>query len=148
MLETHKQRLQSHNLSITAARLAVLWAVETCPHSDAETIWKQACKKAASLSKQSVYDNLHVLTEKGIIRMIQPMGHTAKYEPQKGDNHHHLVCRSCGKTTDVPCAAAKAPCIHLKHDHGFALDEAEVIFWGTCPTCQKTKTHKGATKHG
>ncbi len=128
--------LQKHNLSVTAARLAILWAVRQHPHSDADMILKQARQKAGSLSKQAVYDNLHALTQKGIIRSIQPMGHSARYEPNEDDNHHHIVCRSCGHTADIHCEMGKAPCLDPSHTHGFAIDEAEVIFWGLCPSCQ------------
>lgn len=131
-----EELIKAHDLSVTSARLAILGAIERFPHADAETIWKHAKRKIGSLSKQSVYDNLHALTERGILRMIQPMGHSARYEARVDDNHHHLVCRSCGHTVDVDCAKGKRPCIDPKQTHGFAIDEAEVIYWGICPNCQ------------
>jgi Fur family ferric uptake transcriptional regulator len=90
-----------------------------------------------TISRQSIYNVLNVLTDKGIIRRIQPAHSPALYEDRVGDNHHHLVCRSCGKTEDVCCAVGEAPCLHAHDHHGFKIDEAEVIYWGTCPTCQQ-----------
>jgi len=128
--------LKAHQLSVTSARLAILEAIELHPHADAETIWEHARGKIGSVSKQAVYDNLHALTERGILRMIQPMGHTARYEGRVADNHHHLVCRACGATFDVDCQQSKRPCMEPTETHGFQIDEAEVIYWGLCPNCQ------------
>jgi len=142
MNEHHAQLLKDHNLSVTAARLAILWALDKSPHADADTILNLAQKKIDSLSKQAVYDNLHALTEHGILRVIQPMGHAARYETRVCDNHHHIVCRDCGVTADVDCTHGKAPYLKPAESHGFLLDEAEVIFWGLCPKCQHSQKGK------
>ena len=142
MKTDYEELLRQHDLSITAARLAVLRTVEHYSHSDADTIYKHARKISGSLSKQAVYDNLRALTEKGILRTIQPMGHSALYEFDHQDNHHHLVCRGCGVTMDVHCKAGAAPCRSPAEAMGFAVDEAEVVFWGRCPACQTKKPAK------
>lgn len=141
MEEKVEDLLRKHKLSVTSARKAVLWAVANFPHSDAEKILKHARKKSGSLSKQAVYDNLRTLTEKGIVRTIQPMGHPARFEIDHQDNHHHIVCRSCGVTIDIHCKKGLAPCLAPEETMGFVLDEAEVVFWGLCPACQ-SKTAK------
>jgi Fur family ferric uptake transcriptional regulator len=129
--------LRKHDLPVTAQRLAVLRAVSEHPHATADEITVGARALLGTISRQSVYNVLNVLTDKGIIRRIQPADSAALYEDRIGDNHHHLVCRSCGKTEDVCCAVGEAPCLHA-HDHrGFRIDEAEVIYWGTCPACQQ-----------
>jgi Fur family ferric uptake transcriptional regulator len=129
--------LRQHDLPVTAQRLAVLRAVSEHPHATADEITVGARALLGTISRQSVYNVLNVLTDKGIIRRIQPADSAALYEDRIGDNHHHLVCRSCGKTEDVCCAVGEAPCLHA-HDHrGFHIDEAEVIYWGTCPGCQQ-----------
>ena len=129
--------LRQHDLPVTAQRLAVLRAVSKHPHATADEITVGARALLGTISRQSVYNVLNVLTDKGIIRRIQPADSAALYEDRIGDNHHHLVCRSCGKTEDVCCAVGEAPCLHA-HDHrGFHIDEAEVIYWGTCPGCQQ-----------
>ena len=135
--------LRSHKLSVTSARKAVLWAVTAYPHSDADTLWKHARKKSGSLSKQSVYDNLCVLNEKGIVRTIRPMGHPSRFEIEHRDNHHHLVCRACGATIDIHCKKGAAPCLAPNETMGFVVDEAEVVFWGLCPVCKARKPKKG-----
>lgn len=137
--------LRKHNLSVTAARKAVLIAVMKFPHSDADTLYKHARKISGTLSKQAVYDNLRTLTEKGVLRTIQPMGHSALFEMEHLDNHHHIVCRSCGMMTDVHCKHGSAPCLTPAQSMGFVLDEAEVVFWGICPDCQ-TKTPRKKRK--
>ena len=142
MDEKFDSLLRKHNLSVTAARKAVLTAVMKYPHSDADTLYKHARKISGTLSKQAVYDNLRTLTEKGIVRTIQPMGHSAKYEIDPQDNHHHLVCRSCKATMDVHCKAGAAPCLAPHETMGFVVDEAEVVYWGLCPACQIKKTSK------
>jgi Fur family ferric uptake transcriptional regulator len=129
--------LRQHDLPVTAQRLAVLRAVSKHPHATADEITVGARALLGTISRQSVYNVLNILTDKGIIRRIQPADSAALYEDRIGDNHHHLVCRSCGKTEDVCCAVGEAPCLHA-HDHrGFRIDEAEVIYWGTCPGCQQ-----------
>ena len=129
--------LRQYQLPVTAQRLAVLRAVSRHPHATADAVAESAREEIGTISRQSVYNVLNVLTDKGIIRRIQPADSPARYEDRVGDNHHHLVCRSCGKTEDVCCAVGEAPCLHA-HDHrGFHIDEAEVIYWGTCPGCQQ-----------
>lgn len=141
---------------MTAQRIAVLRAVSDRPHGTADAIAGDVRVGIGAISRQSVYDSLAILAEKGLIRRIQPAGSPARYEARTGDNHHHLICRTCGKTTDVDCATGHAPCLHTADDHGFLIDEAEVIFWGTCTDCLaargKTKISKiqpitSKTKH-
>lgn len=136
-----QERLHQAGLRLTAPRLAVLSAVlGEGQHRDADTIAAMARKKLGVLSKQAVYDNLHALVAAGLIRCIQPKGHPARYEMRVGDNHHHIVCRECGLTVDVDCAVGEAPCLEPSSQHGFLVDEAEVIFWGLCPQCRQ-ETH-------
>ena len=129
--------LRSHSISVTAQRLAVLRAVSARPHTTADAIAEEVRKGIGSISRQSIYNVLGVLTEKGLIRRIQPAGSAALYENRVGDNHHHLICRSCGETVDVDCAIGETPCLTATNDVGYVIDEAEVIYWGTCPKCQK-----------
>jgi len=136
--DTRRDSLRHAGLRITASRLAVLSAVQGIgQHRDAEAIAEVARRHLGTLSTQAVYDNLHVLEEAGLIRRIQPSGHPGRYEARVGDNHHHLVCRRCGLTTDVDCAVGAAPCLEPSAGHGFAVEEAEVIFWGLCPHCRQ-----------
>ena len=128
--------LRENQLSITSARLAILDVISEHPHTTADVIWEHAKQKIGAISIQAVYDNLHALSERGIIRVIQPMGHAARYESRVADNHHHVVCRDCGVTHDVDCAQGERPCIEPVETHGFSIDEAEVIYWGLCPNCQ------------
>ena len=127
--------LREHVLPVTAQRIAVLRAVSGRPHGTADAIAADVRDGIGAISRQSVYDSLAILAEKGLIRRIEPAGSPARYEARTGDNHHHLICRTCGKTTDVDCATGRAPCLHTADDCGFLIDEAEVIFWGTCPDC-------------
>ncbi len=129
--------LRQHDLPVTAQRLAVLRAVANHPHATADDLAEQVRQEIGAISRQSVYNVLNVLTDKGIIRRIQPAHSPARYEDRVGDNHHHLVCRTCGRTEDVCCAVGAAPCLHAHDQHGFQIDEAEVIYWGTCPGCQR-----------
>lgn len=131
------QLLREKGLQITAQRLAVLRAVAQQPHSTADDVAEEVRGEIGSISRQAVYDALGMLTEKGLIRRIQPAGSPARYEDRVGDNHHHLICRSCGKTVDVDCAAGETPCLTAASDSGYLIDEAEVIYWGTCPECRK-----------
>ena len=128
--------LRSHGLQVTAQRLAVFRAVASRPHSAADEIYAAVHAELGTISKQAVYDALAVLTEKGLLRRIQPAGSSARYETRAGDNHHHLICRSCRRIVDVDCAAGEAPCLHPSDEHGFAIDEAEVVFWGECDACR------------
>lgn len=127
--------LRQYGLQVTAQRLAVLRAVAERPHSTAADIGAVVREEIGAVSLQAVYDALAALTEKGIIRRIQPAGSPARYEGRVGDNHHHLICRSCGRTVDVDCATGAAPCLTAPQDAGFEIDEAEVIYWGRCPDC-------------
>jgi Fe2+ or Zn2+ uptake regulation protein len=142
MLETTRtdpvDLLRQHGVQLTAQRLAVLKAVSGRPHSTADEIEEIVRGEIGAVSRQAVYDALGILADKGIIRRIQPARSPARYEDRVGDNHHHLVCRSCGITVDAPCAVGYKPCLEASDDNGFVVDEAEVIFWGTCPTCQLT----------
>ena len=122
-------------LRVTAPRVAVLRAVHSHPHSDTDSILRSVREQLGTVSHQAVYDVLRALTEAGLLRRIQPMGSVARYETRVGDNHHHVVCRTCGAISDVDCAVGDAPCLTAADDNGFVLDEAEVIYWGLCPGC-------------
>jgi Fur family ferric uptake transcriptional regulator len=119
--------------------LAVLRAVSGRPHSTAEDIAGNVRAEIGAISRQAVYDALEILAEKGLIRRIQPAGSPARFEDRVGDNHHHVICRTCGKTVDVDCAVGHTPCLTAADDSGYQIDEAEVIYWGTCPECLATK---------
>jgi len=131
------QLLRSHGLQVTAQRLALLRAVAKRPHATADVLIDDVREVLGSISRQAVYDSLSVLAEKNLIRRIQPAGSVARYEDRVGDNHHHLICRGCGTMFDIDCVLGEAPCLTADDDHGFEIDEAEVIFWGRCPPCQK-----------
>ncbi len=128
--------LRQHGLQVTAQRLAVLRVLAGRPHSAADDIAKEVRAEIGTISRQAVYDVLGALADKGIIRRIQPAGSPTLYEDRVGDNHHHVICRSCGSAADVDCAVGHAPCLHASNDSGFLIDEAEVLYWGTCPKCQ------------
>jgi Fur family ferric uptake transcriptional regulator len=130
-----EQMLRAASLRVTAPRLAVLTAVHQHPHADTDTILSRVRATLGAVSQQAVYDALRALTSAGLLRRIQPMGTVARYETRVGDNHHHLVCRSCGVIVDVECAVGDAPCLTPLDDRGFVVDEAEVIYWGRCPDC-------------
>ena len=127
--------LRSADLRVTRPRLAVLRAVRRHPHADTGSLLAAVRVEEPGVSHQAVYDVLGALTEAGIVRRIQPAGSVARYELRVGDNHHHVVCRSCGVVADVDCGVGEAPCLTASDDHGFAIDEAEVIYWGLCPAC-------------
>ena len=127
--------LRQHGIPVTAQRLAVLRAVSARPHATADAIASDVRREIGAISRQAVYDALGLLAEKGLIRRIQPAGSPTRYEDRVGDNHHHLVCRQCGRTVDVDCAVGETPCLTAVHHHGFRIDEAEVVYWGTCPDC-------------
>ena len=127
--------LRAASLRVTSPRLAVLTTVHQHPHADTDTILSRVRDTLGAVSHQAVYDVLRVLTTAGLLRRIQPMGTVARYETRVGDNHHHLVCRSCGVIVDVDCAVGDAPCLTAAADTGFVVDEAEVIYWGRCPDC-------------
>jgi Fe2+ or Zn2+ uptake regulation protein len=136
----YEQQLRSADLRVTRPRLAVLTAVHDHPHADTDSILKIVRDDLGEVSHQAVYDVLRALTTAGLVRRIQPSGSVARYESRVGDNHHHVVCRSCGSIADVDCAIGTAPCLVPSHDHGFTIDEAEVVFWGTCPDCASLAT--------
>ncbi len=142
MLNEYRDILKSHDLSVTPVRIAVLQALKNHPHADVETIFSVVSESIATTSKQAIYNNLHTLVEHKLVREIKPKGQPSLYEFGTGDNHHHLVCRTCDKVMDTHCIAS-APCLEPTDDHGFAVDEAEVIFWGICPACQSTRNVKG-----
>jgi Fur family transcriptional regulator, stress-responsive regulator len=127
--------LRRHGLQVTVQRLAVLRAVSDRPHSTADDIDKVVRAEIGAVSRQAVYDALGILTDKGLLRRIQPAGSPARYEDRVGDNHHHLICRVCGRMVDVNCAVDYTPCLTADDDSGFEIDEAEVIYWGRCPDC-------------
>jgi Fe2+ or Zn2+ uptake regulation protein len=135
MSDNPAKTLREHGVQVTAQRLAVLRAVSGRPHSTADVVAEDVRTEIGAISRQAVYDALGILAEKGIIRRIQPAGSPALYEDRVGDNHHHLICRTCGKTADVDCAVGDAPCLTAADASGFKIDEAEVIYWGTCPEC-------------
>jgi Fur family transcriptional regulator, stress-responsive regulator len=131
-------QLRTADMRVTRPRVAVLEAVHTHPHADTETILSAVRSGLPDVSRQAVYDVLNALTAVGLVRRIQPLGMVARYESRVGDNHHHVVCRSCGVIADVDCAVGEAPCLTPSDDNvldGFVLDEAEVIYWGVCPYC-------------
>lgn len=128
--------LRESGVPITAQRIAVMEAVSKHPHATADTIAGYVRGKIGTISKQAVYDSLSTLSEKGLIRRIQPSGSAALYEDRVGDNHHHLICRKCSVTVDIDCAVGEAPCLHVAEDYGYKIDEAEVTYWGVCPGCQ------------
>jgi Fur family transcriptional regulator, stress-responsive regulator len=131
--------LREHDLQVTAQRLAVLRAVTEHPHGTANDIADDVRRTIGTISRQSVYDTLTLLTERDIIRRIQPAGSSARYEDRIGDNHHHLVCRICDRLVDVDCAVGEVPCLIPVDAGDFLVDEAEVTYWGICPACQ---THR------
>jgi Fur family ferric uptake transcriptional regulator len=139
--------LRDRGLRVTAQRLAVLRAVADAPHATADAVAESVRAEIGSISVQAVYDALGTLTANGLLRRIQPAGSPARYEDRVGDNHHHLVCRVCGRMVDVDCAAGEAPCLSTADDRGYEIDEAEVVYWGRCPECASTSPgdERGAT---
>jgi Fur family transcriptional regulator, stress-responsive regulator len=135
-----QQLLRGAALRVTRPRLAVLNAVHAHPHADTDSIIQASRRDLPEVSHQAVYDVLRALTDAGLVRRIQPSGSVARYEARVGDNHHHVVCRSCGMIADVDCAIGAAPCLTMSDDHGFSVDEAEVIYWGRCPDCTTTSS--------
>lgn len=129
------EALKAAGLQVTAQRLAVYRAVQSSPHAIADEICQAVRSELGVISRQAVYDALNAMSEHGLIRRIQPAGSAARYE-HRVDNHHHLVCRDCGSLIDIDCAVGETPCLIAEQDHGFQIDEAEVIYWGVCPACQ------------
>jgi Fur family ferric uptake transcriptional regulator len=132
------EELRERGLRVTAPRLAVYGAVLALGgHPDVDSIAARVREDIGSISTQAVYDGLSVLTAAGLLRRIEPAGSPARYETRVGDNHHHLVCRVCGTAHDIDCAVGHAPCLDPSDAGGFAIDEAEITFWGVCPSCQE-----------
>jgi len=127
--------LRRHGLQVTVQRLAVLQAVADAPHGTTDNVYGRVRAQIGTVSRQTVYDALAVLTDRGILRRIQPAGSPARYETRVGDNHHHLICRTCDRMVDVDCAVGDTPCLTAADDSGYEIDEAEVIYWGRCPEC-------------
>jgi Fur family transcriptional regulator, stress-responsive regulator len=127
--------LREHGVQVTAQRLAVLRAVSDRPHSTADDIYNLVRAAIGAISRQAVYDALAALTDKGVLRRIQPAGSPARYEDRVDDNHHHLICRTCSRMVDVDCAVGYTPCLTAADGSGYEIDEAEVIYWGRCPEC-------------
>ncbi|OLF16263.1 Fur family transcriptional regulator [Actinophytocola xanthii] len=141
MTADFEAQLRAVSLRVTRPRLAVLAALRDNPHVDTNTVIDLVRAAHPTVSHQAIYDVLQALTDTGLVRRIQPAGATARYESRVGDNHHHVVCRSCGAIADVDCAVGHAPCLTASVDHGFVVDEAEVVFWGTCPDCAAHPTN-------
>jgi Fe2+ or Zn2+ uptake regulation protein len=135
---TAAEDLRGAGLRVTAARVALLTTVRGGDHLGVEAIASGVRDLIGHVSFQAVYDALHALTAAGLIRRIEPAGSLARFEGRVGDNHHHVACRSCGVVADVDCAVGAAPCLTASDDHGFAIGEAEVIYWGLCPDCSTT----------
>jgi Fe2+ or Zn2+ uptake regulation protein len=131
----YHELLRGAQLRVTRPRLAVLTAVYANPHADTDSIIGAVRANIGEVSHQAIYDVLRALTAAGLVRRIQPAGSVARYESRVGDNHHHVVCRTCGVIADADCAVGSTPCLTASDDHGFAIDEAEVIYWGRCPDC-------------
>jgi len=131
------ETLREHGFSITAQRLAVMRAVAEHPHITADEVADAVRANIGAISKQAVYDALTVLVDAALVRRIQPQGSPALFEDRVGDNHHHLICRDCGRVSDVDCAVGSVPCLTASDDHGFTIDEAEVAYWGRCSKCQR-----------
>ena len=143
--EQHEQTLRAAGLRVTQQRVAVLDAVRRLPHADTDSLIAAVRAETGEISHQAVYDVLKALTGAGIIRKIQPLGTVARYESRVGDNHHHVVCRGCGAIADVDCAVGDTPCLEASGASGFEIDEAEVIYWGTCPDCTTSRTTSRTT---
>jgi Fur family transcriptional regulator, stress-responsive regulator len=138
--------LRRHSLQITAQRVAVLRAVSGRPHSTADDLDRIVRAELGNVSRQAVYDALAIFTDKGVLRRIQPAGSPARYETRVGDNHHHLICRTCNRMTDVDCAVDYTPCLIASDPAGYEIDEAEVIYWGRCPECVAAVPDQSITK--
>jgi Fur family transcriptional regulator, stress-responsive regulator len=136
----YEQMLRGAELRVTRPRVAVLTAVFDHPHADTASLIEAVRGDLGDVSPQAVYDVLRALTTAGLLRRIQPSGSVARYESRVGDNHHHVVCRTCGAIADADCAVGTTPCLTASHDHGYDIDEAEVIYWGVCPDCATAST--------
>jgi Fur family ferric uptake transcriptional regulator len=142
-----RELLREHGLNVTAQRLAIMQAVVDSPHVTADGAAELVRGQLGTISRQAVYDTLSVLAERGLVRRIQPEGLTARYEARVDDNHHHLVCRECGRLADVDCAVGYTPCLTAADDQGFEIDEAEVIYWGRCPDCLASTSASPSMQH-
>ncbi len=138
--------LREHGIHVTAQRLAVLRAIEGRPHATAEAIADAARTEIGAISLQSVYDALGVLVTAGLVRRIEPSGSPALFEDRVDDNHHHLICRSCGVVVDVDCAVGSKPCLTADDAQGYEIDEAEVVYWGRCPKCRGKSASSAITR--
>ena len=136
MKDSYETLLKDHGLSLTSVRMAMFEVLAKHPHADANLIFEQVQHRITTASKQAIYNNLNTLVEHKLIREIKPKGQSSLYEISMGDNHHHLVCRSCQRVVDTDCSIV-APCLKPTKKYGFKIDEAEVTFWGLCPACQK-----------
>jgi Fur family transcriptional regulator, stress-responsive regulator len=138
--------LRRHGLQVTAQRLAVLRAVSDRPHSTTDDVYRVVRAELGAVSRQAVYDALSTFTDKGLLRRIEPAGSSARYESRVGDNHHHLICRTCQRMIDVDCAVGDTPCLRAADSSGYEVDEAEVVYWGRCPACADgTNEREGRT---
>jgi Fe2+ or Zn2+ uptake regulation protein len=136
---TSADELRRVGLRVTAARLALLETVRDGDHLGIEAITSTVRDRIGHISLQAVYEALHALTAAGLVRRLEPAGGSPRFEGRVGDNHHHIICRSCGVVADVDCAVGEAPCLTASDDHGFSIDEAEVVYWGLCPDCSTTR---------
>lgn len=137
--------LRERGLQVTAQRLAIMRSVSAHPHATADELADDVREVIGAISRQAVYDTLGVLVDKNLVRRIQPARSAARFEDRVGDNHHHLICRTCGITLDVDCAVGEVPCLTVNDDHGFEIDEAEVIYWGHCASCRLSARHESST---
>jgi Fur family transcriptional regulator, stress-responsive regulator len=140
------EQLRTAGLRVTAPRLATLDWLAAHPHATAEQVAEGVRRRLGSVSTQAIYDVLHACTQNGLLRRIEPAGHPARYETRTKDNHHHLVCRRCGRTEDVDCVVGVAPCLDPSESAGFLVDEAEVVFWGYCPDCVQHERRQHAAR--
>ena len=146
MTKDLQQQLRQHGVQVTAQRLAILQSVSSRPHATADELTDEVRAVIGTISRQAVYDTLGLLVNKHLIRRIQPAGSAARYEDRVADNHHHLICRACGSVFDINCAVGAAPCLTADDDHGFEIDEAEVIYWGRCRSCRKVEAARAGAR--
>src|ERR1700684_93831 len=139
--QTPAEELRGAGLRVTAARVALLEPVRDGDHLGVDAIASGVRDRIGHVSLQAVYEALHALTAAGLISRIEPAGSPARFEGRVGDTHHHVVCRSCGAVADVDCAVGEAPCLTASEDHGFTIEEAQVIYWGLCPDCSTARRY-------
>ena len=145
---TPEEQLRGATLRVTSPRVAVLTEVRNNPHADVETLTTKVRSRLGSVSTQTVYDVLRALADAGLVRRIEPAGSPARFEARVSDNHHHVVCRTCGDIADVDCATGSTPCLEASDTSGFIIDEAEVTYWGICPTCQQNTLPSASSTSG